>query len=224
MAAGFDGFRYFHDGHWHGYALEEHFEALRAIFTTREGCAPVPGEGRGGLYRFTFPGGDGFLRVYRRGGAVRHVIRETYFLQNRALAELRVHHALQRAGLPVAPLLGAVWMRIGPGYRGAFATRALAGRSLLAALQAGPVLKAELAACGALVRRMHDLGAFHADLNAANLFLAPGGPCVLDLDKARLTPRPLPEPLRARNLARLKRSFEKNRLPEAAFAAIFAAY
>lgn len=224
MPTGFQGFRYFQMGRHHGYALEEHFDALAHIFTTREGCAPVQGEGRGGLYRFIYPGGDAFLRDYRRGGVVRHFIRETYFFQNRALAEIRVHHHLQAAGLAVPGLLGAVWQRMGPGYRGAFATRALTGESLLSALKHRGVENETLAACGALIRQMHDLGVCHADLNAANIFLADTGPHLLDFDKARLAKKPLAESTRRANLDRLQRSLLKNGIPAGAFEQIASAY
>lgn len=224
MSSGFEGYRYFHEGHYRGYALAEHFEALQHVLTTRDGCAPVHGEGRGGLHRFVYPGGDAFLRVYRRGGAVRHVIRETYFLQNRALAEFRIHHYLQQVGLTVPPLLGAVWQRIGPGYRGAIATHALVGETLLVALKRGGVEEGALRDCGVLVRGMHEYGVFHADLNAANIFLTETGPYLLDFDKARLTRKTLSATQRGNNLARLHRSLKKHGIPDAAFRQLEDAY
>lgn len=224
MAPGFEGFHFFHQGPYRGYACEEHFEALLSTLTTRDGCIPAQGEGRGGLYRFTYGGGDAFLRIYRRGGAMRHFVRETYFLQNRALSEFRIHHFLQHAGLAVPPLLGAVWQRIGPGYRGAFATQALAGQSLLAALKSGGVGERVLAECGLLVHRMHELGVYHADLNASNIFLADAGPHLLDFDKARRVRKPLAESTRSGNLARLQRSLRKHEIPDDAFRQIAEAY
>jgi hypothetical protein len=72
----------------------------------------------------------------------------------------------------------------------------------------------ELAACLGLVRRMHDAGVEHRDLNLGNLLLrsGPGGepqPFVLDLDKARLHAEPLGRRARQRALRRLERSLVK---------------
>jgi len=228
MPEAFGGFRHFHEGRHQGYAREDHFDALRHALTTREGCIPVQGEGRGGLCRFPYPEGDAFLRVYRRGGVVRHFIRETYLLQNRALDEFRIHHHLQAAGLAVPPLLGAVWQRIGPCYRGAFATHALRGESLLAALKSGSVGASVgervLTDCGALIHGMHALGVYHADLNASNIFLTEKGPHLLDFDKAHLCAAPPGDSERARNLARLERSLKKHAIPGGAFRLIAEAY
>jgi len=224
MSTGFEGFRFFHKGSYRGYAREVYSEALQHTLTSREGCTPVLGEGRGGLYRFDLDGVGAFLRVYRRGGAIRHFVRETYLLQNRAAAEFRIHYYLQHAGLAVPPLLGAVWQRIGPGFRGAFATQALAGQSLLAALKGGGVGEGALAECGLLIRRMHELGVCHADLNAANIFLAEAGPHVLDFDKARRAHKRLAESLRRDNLARLQRSLRKHGIPDEVFRQIADAY
>lgn len=225
MATAFPGFRHFHGTSGSGYAIEEHFEALRALLLTREGCVPVPGAGRGGLHRFHYPGGDAFLRVYRRGGAVRHLVSESYLLDNRALAEFRVHHAVQAAGLPVPPLLGAIWHRKGPIYRGAIATQALEGSDLLALCRsAAPPAPEVFIACGQLIRRMHDFGLIHADLNASNLFITPTGPFLLDLDRARILGQSLAPAIRRRNLERLRRSFQKHQIPAVHYAPLFDAY
>jgi RIO-like serine/threonine protein kinase len=60
---------------------------------------------------------------------------------------------------------------------------------------------------------MHGLGLFHADLNLHNLFVTKTresfAVAILDLDKAQFFQRPLPARMRARNLARLRRSARK---------------
>jgi hypothetical protein len=65
----------------------------------------------------------------------------------------------------------------------------------------------------AAVRRMHDLGIDHRDLNAGNLLVRGAGAgaeaFVVDLDRARLSPEPLAFALRRRTLRRLERSWVK---------------
>jgi hypothetical protein len=72
----------------------------------------------------------------------------------------------------------------------------------------------------ALVRRMHDRGLEHRDLNLGNLLLraAPGRPSeafVIDLDRARVWSGPLPARRRRRGLRRLERSCLKSGHPQA---------
>lgn len=223
MQEHYAGFRRFDTPREQGYALEAHFDALKHVLVTREGCVHVPSAGRGGIYRFDCAGRAGFLRVYRRGGVVRHFIRESYLLENRALAEFRVHHHLQAQGLPVAELAGIVWRRIGPIYRGAFATFALEGQSLLDLLRGGG-RPGDLAGIGALIARLHALGVYHADLNVANIFLTASGPYLLDFDRALVFPEALDVPLREDNLTRLNRSCTKQGFPPDIHAGIAAGY
>jgi len=220
-------YTFFHVHRFRGYVLAAHADALRDTFLKREGCRPVLGAGRGGLFRFTSPLGDAYLRVYKRGGAMRHFVEESYVLDNRPLAEFRIHTHLADAGFPVPKLLGVMWHKVGPIYRGAIATCALEGQTLLeacAAGQPGVPDSASLAQCGALIRRLHDAGIEHADLNASNLFLTPAGPYLLDFDRARQRIGPLPAPIRRANLTRLHRSLRKNGVADAIYASILRAY
>jgi aminoglycoside phosphotransferase (APT) family kinase protein len=79
----------------------------------------------------------------------------------------------------------------------------------------GPVpSRRELAAAMHVVRKMHDAGVEHRDLNLGNLLVRAGGEMepeafVVDLDAARLHDRPLDFGLRLRALRRLERSHVK---------------
>lgn len=209
-----------------GFVLAAHAAALEETLINRVGCLPLPGAGRGGLYQFTSPLGPAFLRVYRRGGAIRHFVAESYVLDNRPLAEFRVHTALADARIPVPKLLGVVWHKVGPIYRGAIATLALSGSTLLQALRgnAPPPTPETLRACGALIRRLHDAGVYHADLNASNLFLSTDGPQLLDFDRAAISAVPLSPRLRRANLERLQRSLRKHGVPPEAYALLVGGY
>lgn len=65
---------------------------------------------------------------------------------------------------------------------------------------------------GRATRRLHDAGGLHPDLNVHN-FLLPDSPrrpaVLLDFDRARKLPFPLPGPLRGRGTRRLRRSLAK---------------
>ncbi len=193
-------------------AREDCAETVAEALVDGKGCTPFEGGGRGALCRFAIPGGHGIIRVYRRGGVVRHFLRESYVLANRPLREFRVHRYVEQEGLPVPPLLGVCWRRKGALLGGAIATEEVPALDLgtHVAECAGPHDDL-MRACGALVRQMHALGVWHADLQVGNILVAPSEPLLLDFDNAqRKTALSLRS--RARNLLRFRRSLEKNGL------------
>ncbi|MBI3725804.1 hypothetical protein HY251_17900 [bacterium] len=119
-------------------------------------------------------------------------------------------------GAPVVEPLSAITRRSGVGFRHALATREVQdGRDLERVLREarGDERRALIAAAGDAVRRLHDAGFDHADLNLKNVLVraGPGGPAlavVLDLDRGRLR-EALTTSARRRNLVRLLRSFWK---------------
>ena len=113
-------------------------DSLGAVLLSGEGCVAADAMGRGGLARFSYPGGTGLVRRYLRGGVIRHFIKDSFLLENRPLRELTVHVHAYRQGLPVPAPLGAVWERRGVWYRGAFATREVEGCNLLEYIQSAP--------------------------------------------------------------------------------------
>ena len=100
-------------------------------------------------------------------------------------------------------------------YRAWLAVEELAGAVDLATAYASSAepSRADLAAVMQAVRRMHDLGLEHRDLNLGNLLIRLGeGGCevfVIDLDRAKLHPGALSFHLRQRSLRRLERSYVK---------------
>lgn len=161
------------------------------------------------------PLGEAVLRPYRRGGLPGRVLRRRYFLGARAFHELILTERLRWAGVPVVEPLAAVQERRVLGYQAALLTRRLPGARPLSSLlpDAGPDEAAtHLRRAARAVRRLHEAGGWHADLNAGNLLLRPDPTepaFLLDLDRGRLLPAPLPPLLARRNLARLRRSLGK---------------
>lgn len=189
---------------------KEYADALAAALLDGEGCTPLDAGGRGKVLRFSYSGGDGIIRPYLRGGLIRHIMRDTYLLTNRPLHEFQIHLKLLEKGLSLPPLLGVYWERRGLFVRGAFATHALDALNLLVWLRDTRDDTDEvLHACGATIRKMHELHVWHADLQIRNILISDDTPYLIDFDNARILQNISPL-LRGRNLLRLKRSFEKN--------------
>ena len=155
------------------------------------------------------------VRTFRRGGAMRHLNRGRYFLGHRAFAELRAAEAARRGGVRTPLPLAAAERGAGLGYTAHFATLwipdalDLAGRLDEDDADATGVL----AEAGRQVGRMHLAGVAHPDLNLRNLLVRGGEVYLLDFDRARVYPGPVPGCQRERDLLRLARSARKLRAP-----------
>ncbi|MHB0774981.1 3-deoxy-D-manno-octulosonic acid kinase [Halomonas sp. WWR20] len=150
------------------------------------------------------------LRPYRRGGLIARLSASRYVWsgleRTRAFREMRLTRTLYDQGLPVPRPVGACVWRQGPVYEAALLTQRLAGAATLAdhLAQADAAL---LARVGATIRRFHDAGLDHVDLNARNLLVTPDGRVwLIDLDRCRLRP---PGAWQQANLQRLGRSLER---------------
>ncbi|MCL4693235.1 MAG: hypothetical protein KJ060_12085 [Candidatus Hydrogenedentes bacterium] len=200
--------------------------AVEAALFDRAGCEPMPSRGRGAVYRFPLANGAGILRPYRRGGAVRFILKESYLFVNRPRREWTVHGYLFDAGFPVPEPLGVVWERRGPVYRGAFATLWMEATDLLAFCAEYPTeAPAMCRKAGEVILRMHELGVVHADLQVKNILIRKdnGNVVLIDFDNARRCKR-VSESARARNLLRLHRSCVKNSMAPVWFTAIQKGY
>lgn len=167
------------------------------------------------------------LRPYRRGGLIARLSDARYVWtgleRTRAFREMRLTAELKQRGLPVpAPVAAGVW-RHGPSYTATLITRLIPDVTALAERlpTATPTL---LKRVGRTVRRFHDAGLDHVDLNARNL-LVDADDCVwlIDFDRCRLR---APGRWQESNLARLKRSLVRFSPANAehAFAAIVDGY
>jgi len=194
------------------------------------------GTGRGAAYRLVLPGDvRAVLRLYRRGGVLARVVRETYLgLRPRPLRELVLTDEVRRRGVAAAEVLAAR-VEGNVAYRGALLTAEVPDATTLGEalrLASDAPARAKLAAAtGRAVGKLHAAGVFHADLNVSNILIRPGPEVVLvDFDRARLTSGPLAPRARRRNLARLTRSLAKldpsgrlaGETERAAFAAAYA--
>jgi len=152
------------------------------------------------------------LRRYLRGGLPARLSRDRYLWRGedstRSFHELRLLDQLEREGLPVPAPVAARYLRCGLSYQAELVTLRLPPCSSLAErlLERG-IDDPSWQAVGRTIRRFHDAGLRHADLNAQNIMLgATGEVWLLDFDRARRCP---PGRWTARVLARLERSLDK---------------
>lgn len=182
----------------------EHWRA-RGALTERVG-------GRGSIHFIEGEGHRWVMRQYLRGGMAARVARDRYLFlgeeRARSFRELRLLGALRQRGLPVPAPVAACYRRGPLTYTAVLITERLPGvRSLSETLAAGRMDDARWAAIGRCLRRFHDAGVQHADLNAHNIMLGQQGEVwLLDFDRGRLRE---PGSWRERVLDRLARSLAK---------------
>jgi 3-deoxy-D-manno-octulosonic acid kinase len=180
---------------------------------------PLPW-GRGSVWRVqTDTRATLIVRAYRRGGFVRHFLRDLYWDRPpRPLAEVIATETARQRGVPAIEVLGACvrWVNSGL-YRGLFISREAEGfHNLWEWLQMQPTAPTRIATLTAVARAiaaMHEAGIAHADLNLTNILVQPSSPSpqvlLLDFDRAQVLSEPVPRSQRERTLRRLQRSFWK---------------
>jgi 3-deoxy-D-manno-octulosonic acid kinase len=184
-----------------------------ASLSTRGALSEEAG-GRGTVRYFEGNGVHWVLRRYLRGGMAALVARDRFLWlgegRTRSFRELRLLAELRHRGLPVPEPVAARYRRGFATYSAELITELLPQvQSLTAMLADWRMDEARWAAVGRCLRRFHDAGVQHADLNADNVMLGPLGEVwVLDFDRGRLR---RPGAWRERVLNRLARSIAKRR-------------
>jgi len=169
--------------------------------------------GRGSALLLETPFAPAVLRRCLRGGWAARVSRDHYlftgFDRSRPVAEFRMLARLAEAGLPVPDPLAALCRRSGLFCTGWLMTRRIMDARPLADLLADCSTDMGLwRNAGAGIRQFHDYGVVHADLNARNIMVGPGGAIhLIDFDRARISAGA--NRAYAANLKRLRRSLEK---------------
>lgn len=169
--------------------------------------------GRGSAWFIESPHGSVVLRQYLRGGWAASVSRRSYLftgvMNSRPFREYRVLAELYSKGLPVPRPVAALCEHRGMLSTGAIMTACIPNAKTLADISgAGNAVEGVFANVGSCIRRFHDAGLWHADLNVRNILLDEGlNVYLVDFDRARFSPG---KPVNgAGNLKRLKRSFQK---------------
>lgn len=168
-------------------------------------CQPVPGASI-----------QWVLRAYRRGGLIAKLSHSRYLWtgleHTRAFREMRLTASLFDHDLPVPRPVAACATRQGLTYQATLITQRIHGARTLADWLSDQriskdTLNTALASVGRMIRRFHNHGLDHVDLNARNILLdQQGTPWLIDLDRCRL--RRLGN-WQEKNLERLERSIHK---------------
>jgi hypothetical protein len=203
-------------------ARRECAEAIRrgeadSLFRGRPRGAPRTASGRGPMTSLLLDGRPAVGKRALHGGLAGPLVGRLYFGRRRALDQLRAAVRLERSGIPTPTVLAVGSARVfGPLCAQAIVTRELEGAQNLYEVAEGAPGRDRrrqiLLLCAGLLRRLHDAGYLHADLNVGNLVLERGAAGetlhVVDLDRGRFRSVVTPEE-RLGNLARLLRSYEK---------------
>lgn len=168
--------------------------------------------GRGSAWFIEIPG-PVVLRHYLRGGWAAKFSRQRYFFtgvsRSRPFREYRLLSDLFTLGLPVPRPVAALCQHRGLTSGGAIMTARIDSSNTLADHLTGDgLVEGDWVNVGRCIRRFHDAGLWHADLNARNILLdAELQVFLIDFDRARYRPG---KPVNGEgNLKRLKRSLIK---------------
>lgn len=169
--------------------------------------------GRGSAWFVEAPHGPVVLRHYLRGGWAATVSRQNYFFtgvkNSRPFREYHVLVELYAKGLPVPRPVAALCQHSGVLSTGAIMTACIPNAKTLAdILTAGDSGEGVCSKVGSCIRKFHDAGVWHADLNVRNILLDEDlNVYLIDFDRSRYNPG---KPVNGEgNLKRLKRSFQK---------------
>lgn len=172
-------------------------------------------EGRGQAHFLRLEGQDVVLRPYRRGGLIGKLVKRLYLRfgaeRSRAFREYTLLEWMQSKGLSVPRPVAARYAPVGLFYRAELITgRITDATSLAESLRETELSLEKWAQIGELIAKMHALGVDHTDLNCRNILLDANGLIwLIDFDKCQ---RRTPGAWQSANLARLRRSLEKEKL------------
>ncbi len=177
---------------------------------------PVNAGGRGAAWFLSGDPGHWVLRHYQRGGVPGKVMTDRYLYLGqsrvRSVKEFLLLQSLVEQGLPVPAPIAAWYRRQGLMYRAALIVERLEGTRSLLSLNR-PEHAPLWEAAGRCIRRFHDAGVDHADLNATNILVRPdsGEVFLIDFDRGvQHAEAPAGAPWKAANLARLERGIYKH--------------
>lgn len=207
--AGHAGSHFIWDNTWLSQPGDQHFDP--AWWRERD-MVTGQASGRGTAYFLNTPNGAWVLRHFRRGGLVSKLVHDSYLwrgaARSRPFLEWRLLGEMTRLGLPVPVPVAARVVRSGCAYKADLLTVCVPGAQTLdEALRSRVMEAADWHTLGQVIARFHAAGVWHADLNAKNI-LVDGDRrfTLIDFDHSRLRK---PGRWASRNLARLRRSLEK---------------
>jgi len=170
-------------------------------------------EGRGTTFFVQHQGMDFVLRHYQRGGLISRISNDKYLWLGLRLSrpwrEWRMLEIMLAKGLPVPTPAAIKVERVGLSYSADIMMHRIPqARTLMSFLMQEALAEGYWIAIGSMVRRFHEEGVHHSDLNASNILLDEGGRCFL-IDFDRCGFRKVKLKWQKENLLRLRRSLNK---------------
>jgi len=155
-------------------------ELFDADYWRRTGSIREMAPGRGNALMLETAFGPLVMRAYLRGGWAAHFSRDRYlftgFDRSRPVAEVRMLAELTRQGLPVPRPVAGQCLRHGLTYTAVLLTRRIMpAYSLAELLQQNTEMEPDWLRTGRCIRRFHDAGVIHPDLNARNILFGEHG-------------------------------------------------
>ena len=158
------------------------------------------------------------VRRYSHGGLLKALTGDLYLFGSRSFHELSLTEEIRSCGIPTIEPLGAVRQSVFPFfYRACLLSLEIPEAfNLVEYLQEAqtrlpgglPSKRKMIRTTGLLLRKFHDAGFFHRDLQLKNILIAGEQPLLIDFDRSYRKPS-LSVRERMRNLLRLNRSAEK---------------
>ncbi|WP_165857689.1 3-deoxy-D-manno-octulosonic acid kinase [Marinobacter sp. JSM 1782161] len=176
-------------------------------------AVPVGSGGRGSAWFVESPVGPLVLRFYRRGGMVAAVSDSSYLFTGeqrvRSFAEFELLKTLSEDGLPVPKPVAATYRRRNHlWYQASILIERIVDAVPMP--DADALDSTELwTAVGQTIRRFHDHGVDHVDLNCDNILIRGDSVTLIDFDRCRLRNTAGGSDWRQGNLDRLRRSVDK---------------
>lgn len=174
---------------------------------------PVTSGGRGSAWFIEADSLSAVLRHFSRGGLPRHLIEKHYLFTGRhrvrSVAEFLLLHELSERGLPVPrPIACGYRLRAGLTYCAAILMERIPDARPLSDY-VEPDDESLWIQAGVCIRRFHDAGVYHADLNCMNILVA-DQIYLIDFDRGALRPKGAGVAAwKQKNLDRLLRSVNK---------------
>jgi len=170
-------------------------------------------QGRGSAYFVQLQGQECVLRHYHRGGMIAKLLKDRYWwtglYRTRAWREWFLLGQLRQRELPVPPVVAARVYKHGFFYQADIIMQRIPQSYSLAHVLIKEALSDTLwKKVGVTLRRFHQRGVYHADLNAHNILLdEQGAVYLIDFDRGEI--RRIRRAWQLANLQRFRRSLEK---------------
>ncbi|MBR7889040.1 3-deoxy-D-manno-octulosonic acid kinase [Marinomonas sp. A79] len=171
------------------------------------------GNGRGAVWFINSTFGDFVIRHYRRGGLVAKFNKSTFFYtgikNTRPWQELNLLETMRALKLPVPRPIGGLVTLVRGFYRSTLITETIPHASdLFDIIKQGKSQDLNWTEIGAVIKRFHEAGIYHSDLNCHNIMIdRDSAVWVIDFDKCEQ--RPIHVTWQQNNIDRLKRSLDK---------------